>query len=48
MPTSLPALDNLISVNELKAEARNEVEVRKILAMARTHLAGHPASLMPR
>ena len=36
---SLPALDNLVSINELKAEPRNEVEAGKMLAMARTHLA---------
>ena len=39
MPISLPALDRLVSINKLKAEPRNEVEARKMLAMARIHLA---------
>jgi len=36
---SLPALDNLVRIGQLKAEACNEREVRRMLAMARTHLA---------
>jgi len=34
-----PALDNLVHIGQLKAEARNELEVRRLLAMARTRLA---------
>lgn len=36
---SLPALDNLVRIGQLKAEPRNESEVRRMLAMARTRLA---------
>lgn len=36
---SLPALDNLVRIGQLKAEPRNETEARRMLAMARTHLA---------
>lgn len=35
---SLPALDNLARIGQLKAEPRNEAEVRRMLAMARTRL----------
>lgn len=35
---SLPALDNLVAIGQLKAEPRNAAEVRRMLAMARTHL----------
>ena len=35
---SLPALDNLVRIGQLKAEPRNEAEVKRMLAMARTHL----------
>ncbi len=35
----LPALDNLVRIGQLKAEPRNETEARRMLAMARTHLA---------
>jgi hypothetical protein len=35
---SLPALDNLVHIGQLKAEPRNEAEVRRMLAMARIHL----------
>jgi len=35
---SLPALDNLVRISQLKAEPRNDAEVRRMLAMARTHL----------
>ena len=35
---SLPALDNLVRIGQLKAEPRNDAEVRRMLAMARTHL----------
>lgn len=38
MPLSQPALDNLVRIGQLKAEPRNEAEVHRILAMARTHL----------
>jgi hypothetical protein len=36
---SLPALDNLVRIGQLKAEPRIVAEVRRILAMARTSLA---------
>ena len=36
---SLPALDNLARIGQLKAEPRNEAEVRRMLAMARIRLA---------
>ena len=36
---SLPLLDNLVRVGQLKAEPRNDAEVRRMLAMARTRLA---------
>lgn len=36
---SLPALDNLVRRGQLKTEPRNENEVRRLLAMARTRLA---------
>ena len=36
---SLPALDNLVRIGELKVEPRNVAEVRRMLAMARTSLA---------
>ena len=35
----LPKLDNLVRSGQLKAEPRNEAEVRRLLAMARTRLA---------
>jgi hypothetical protein len=35
---SLPALDNLVRIGQLKAEPRNEAEVRRLLAMSRTRL----------
>jgi hypothetical protein len=35
---SLPALDNLVRIGQLKAEPRNEAEVKRMLAMARTRL----------
>lgn len=35
---SLPKLDNLVRIGQLKAEPRNEAEARRLLAMARTHL----------
>lgn len=34
-----PALDNLVSIGQLKAEPCNTSEVRRMLAMARTRLA---------
>lgn len=36
---SLPALDNLVRIGQLKAEPRNETEVKRMLSMARTRLA---------
>lgn len=43
---SLPALDNLVRIGQLKAEPRNEAEVRRMLAMARSRLAdAHVASV---
>lgn len=36
---SLPELDNLVRRGQLKTEPRNENEVRRLLAMARTRLA---------
>ncbi len=36
---SLPALDNLARIGQLKAEPRNDAELRRMLAMARTRLA---------
>jgi hypothetical protein len=36
---SLPALDNLVRIGQLKAEPRNEAEVRRMLAMARIRFA---------
>lgn len=35
---SLPELDNLVRIGQLKAEPRNDTEVRRMLAMARTRL----------
>lgn len=32
---SLPALDNLVRIGQLKAEPRNDAELRRMLAMAR-------------
>lgn len=39
MPVSLPVLDNLVRIGQLKAEPRNEAEFRRMLAMARVRLA---------
>jgi hypothetical protein len=36
---SLPALDKLVGIGQLKAEPRNDAEVGRLLAMARTRLA---------
>lgn len=36
---SLPELDNLVRIGQLKAEPRNEAEVKRMLEMARTRLA---------
>ena len=36
---SLPALDNLVRISQLKAEPRNEAEIERMLAMARSRLA---------
>jgi hypothetical protein len=35
---NLPALDNLVRIGQLKAEPRNEAEVERMLAMARSRL----------
>ena len=35
----MPALDNLVRIGQLKAEPRNDVEVKRMLVMARTWLA---------
>lgn len=35
---SLPALENLLRIGQLKAEPRNPAEVKRMLAMARTRL----------
>jgi len=34
----LPALDNLVRTGQLKAEPRNDAEIRRMLTMARTRL----------
>ena len=34
----LPALDNLVRTGQRKAEPRNDAEIRRMLAMARTRL----------
>ena len=39
MRMSLPALDNLVRIGQLKAEPPNAQEVARMLAMARTRLA---------
>ena len=45
---SQQALDNLVRIGQLKAEPRNDAEVRRMLAMARTRLAdAQVASLSP-
>ena len=36
---SLPALDNLVRIGQLKAEPRNEAEVERMLAMAASRLS---------
>ena len=36
---SLPALDNLVRTGQLKAEARNDADVARLLRMARTRIA---------
>jgi hypothetical protein len=36
---SLPALDNLVRIGQLKAEPRNVLEAKRMLEMARTRLA---------
>lgn len=44
----LPALDNLVRIGQLTAEPRNDAEIRRLLAMARTRLAdAQLASLSP-
>ena len=35
---SLPALDNLVRIGQLKSEPRNEAEIRRMLELARTRL----------
>ena len=45
---SLPALDNLVRVGQLKAEPRNDAEIKRMLAMARVRLAdSNLATLSP-
>ena len=39
MPLSLPELDNLVRIGQLKAEPRNAQEVTRMLAMAQTRLS---------
>jgi hypothetical protein len=36
---ALPALDKLVAIGKLKAEARNDAEVGRLVGMARTRLA---------
>lgn len=36
---SLPALDNLVKVGQLKSEPCNQIEITRMLAMARTRLS---------
>ena len=36
---SIPALDNLVRIGQLKAEARNELERARMLEIASTRLA---------
>ena len=43
---SLPALDNLVRIGQLKAEPRNEAEATRMLAMARTRLAAELCALV--
>ena len=38
IPLGLPALDNLVRAGQLKAEPRNDQEVERMLALARTRL----------
>ena len=39
MPMSLPELDNLVRIGQLKAEPRNVQEAKRMLAMAHTRLS---------
>ena len=39
MPMSLPELDNLVRIGQLKAEPRNVQEVTRMLGMAQTRLS---------
>ncbi len=39
MILSLPTLDNLVRIGQLKSEPRNDAEVTRMLTMARTRLA---------
>ncbi len=36
---SLPALDNLVRIGQLKSEPRNDLEIKRMLNMARSRLA---------
>ena len=36
---SIAALDNLVKIRQLAVEPRNEIEIRRLLHMAQTHLA---------
>jgi hypothetical protein len=44
---SLPALDNLVRIGQLKVEPRNVAEARRMLAMARTHLVDGQLAACP-
>jgi hypothetical protein len=45
---SLPALDNLVRIGQLKAEPRNQTEAKRMLVMARNRLAdAHLSELSP-
>ena len=39
MLMSLPALDNLVRIGQLKPEPRNDLEIKRMLDMARSRLA---------
>ena len=45
---SLPALDNLVRINQLKAEPRNVPELARLLEMAGTRLADARLSSLSR
>ncbi len=45
---SLPALDNLVRIGQLKAEPRNVLEATRMLEMAATRLADALSSMYRR